>query len=130
MNQSDYQPEPASFLMVYGRDVRLVTDAGVDYIDPRPLCEMAHINWPVFEGTLLNGDAVMLFGSKRLCFPTRWVDGSDKPSTFIRRDRLKLFLLRIDTEKMRWRGMVKEADQLLEDQEKWADELSLIDHRW
>jgi hypothetical protein len=127
MNKISNSPEAVKFKTLYDVDSRLVTDGGVDYIDPRPLCAMATLNWPTVEATLLAGDGITLYGTKLLSSPNIPFDerpkGSDRPSPFIRVDRLHLLLMRIDTAKMRWRGKAEQADQLLEDQICWAETL-------
>ena len=113
-----------AFINVYGLDLRVITDGGVDYVDPRPICELCHLNWAMLQVALRTDDNLVLYGSKLLASPNMPFDerpkGSDKPSTFIRLDRLKLFLLRVDTDRMRWRGNVIQAECLLDDQIAWG----------
>lgn len=119
------------YVTMYGRDLRVVHSAGIAYVDPRPLCVMGGINWAVFQDSLVVGDGPVIYGTKMLSSPNVPFDerpkGSDKPSPFIRLDRLKFFLIRLDTEKMRWHKSVREADALLLDQERWAEELNQVD---
>lgn len=118
-----------AFINLYGLDLRVVTNDGVDYVDPRPICELCHMNWGMLQTTLRMDDCLLLYGSKLLASPNLPFDerpkGSEKPSTFIRLDRLKLFLLRLDTDRVRWRGNAEQAERLLEDQIAWATALNI-----
>lgn len=118
------QPE---FLALYGVDLRVVHHGGMEYVDPRPLCDLGELNWPSIQVSLLCDEGLLLYGTKLLSSPNIPFDerpkGSDKPCPFIQLDRLHVLLMRIDTAKMRWRGHVVEAEQLLEDQILWAQTL-------
>jgi len=130
MHKSEITPQPVEFMTLYGLDLRMVKHGGVDYVDPRPLCELAGVSWNVFSCELMADDAFLLYETKMLAGQNIPFDerpkGSDKPSPFIRVDRLHVLLIRIDTSKMRWRGKVVQADELLLDQIDWAQELHQI----
>ncbi|MCI1091764.1 hypothetical protein MOQ21_10615 [Stenotrophomonas maltophilia] len=117
-------PRATSLLTFQGITMVLIELQGVEYIQLKPLSELACIDWRNTKKAIQGEDQSVLFGPKWISPPV--LDGVGGASTplrdalYIRFDRAHLFLARISTAQMRAQGNVAAADHLLALQIEWA----------
>lgn len=145
----DNTTRPVNFIRFHGLTLLVVENNGIEYIDPRPLCDLAGLQWKGAQRTMMSGDNLKLYGTRRLLPP---VFGTPKrgpeapqgalgpqnaasevdsgtpgyPETgliHIRLDRSRMFLARVNTNQMRVQGNGDAADFLLALQIEWAEAL-------
>lgn len=143
---TDNTTRPVNFIRFHGLTLLVVDNSGIEYIDPRPLCELAGLQWKGAQRTMMSGDNLKLYGTRRLVPPTF---GMPKPAQIvaidaaqdvseadsetpgypetglihIRLDRSRMFLARVNTNQMRVQGNGDAADFLLNLQIEWAEAL-------
>ena len=119
--------QPVNFIRFHGLTLLVVEHGGVEYIDPRALCELAGMQWNGARRNLQLGDNAVLYCSKLLQRAVFDADGTSRCSTnealYIRLDRSRLFMARINTAQMKAKGNVEAADTLLTLQIEWAEAL-------
>lgn len=124
---NDISTRPVNFIRFHGLTLLVVENQGVEYIDPRPLCELAGMVWKSARRTLLSGDNVELYGSRVLQHPSFTSFGTnlvpEKDGLYIRLDRSRMFIARVNTSHMRAVGKVSAATALLALQIEWAEAL-------
>ncbi|MBK9440741.1 MAG: hypothetical protein IPN53_05240 [Comamonadaceae bacterium] len=144
--QHDKTTRPVNFIRFHGLTLLVVENGCIEYIDPRPLCELAGLQWKGAQRTMMSGDNLTLYGTRRLIPPafgtpkvahfgaieaSQDVSEADSetpgyPETgliHIRLDRSRMFLARVNTNQMRVQGNGDAADFLLTLQIEWAEAL-------
>ena len=123
----DNTTRPVNFIRFHGLTLLVVENEGLEYIDPRQLCELAGMQWKGARRNLQEGDNVVLYGSKLLERPVFEAGGTPRCSgnegLYIRLDRSRMFLARINTSQMRSQGNESGAETLLALQIEWAEAL-------
>lgn len=123
----DNTTRPVNFIRFHGLTLLVVENEGLEYIDPRQLCELAGMQWKGARRNLQEGDNVVLYGSKLLERPVLEASGTsgcpEKEALFIRLDRSRMFMARINTNNMRAKGNESGAVTLLALQVEWAEAL-------
>ncbi len=113
-----------NFISFHGLTLMVVEHEGVEYVEAKPLCELAGVQWKGAQRTLEGGDNAILFGIRRLSPPEIAGLGTAKcPESgvlYLRLDRSRMYLARISTDRMRANGNVDAADQVLALQIEWA----------
>lgn len=117
---------PVNFIHFHGLTLLVVEHAGVEYIDPKPLCELAGMQWKGARRTLSSAENTKLYGTTELSRPEIAGLGTTscpESAIHIRLDRARMFLARINTAHMKAKGNVDAADALLTLQIEWAEAL-------
>lgn len=123
----DNTTRPVNFIRFHGLTLLVVDNEGIEYLDPRQLCELAGMQWKGARRNLQEGDNVVLYGSKLLQRPVFDADGTSRcpgnEALYIRLDRSRMFMARINTNQMRSHGNAEAAEWLLNLQIEWANAL-------
>ena len=123
------QPEDRStravnFITFHGLTLMVVEQNGIEYIEAKPLCDLASVQWKGAQRVLESGDNAILYGVRRLDPPEIAGFGTAKCPPegvlYLRLDRSRMYLARISTDRMRANGNVDAADQLLALQIEWT----------
>lgn len=101
---------------------------GADYVQAKPLADLAGIDWRRAKSTLQDADNAVLSAVKWLQPPVFASEAglktpAPKPVLCLRLDRARMYLARIQTSRMRANGNITGADLLLALQEEWAQAL-------
>lgn len=111
----------------HGLTLWVAEHEGTKYIQLKPLADLAGIDWRGAKKVVFNDDNVILYGTKRLDTPIFVASVGDitpqKPAVYIRLDRSRMYLARIDTSRMRSHGKTEAATNLLNLQIEWAQAL-------
>lgn len=114
---------PVNFIRFHGLNLLVVEHDGVEYVAARPLVELAGMPWKRARKTLFSAGNVTLYGTCELETAIfdgpRPLKGAEK-AVYFRFDRARMFLARINTDRMRANGNVEAADRLLALQVEWA----------
>ena len=118
--------QPVNFIRFHGLTLLVVEHGGVEYIDPRALCELAGMQWKGARRTLSSAENTKLYGTTEFSRPEIAGLGTTscpEAAIHIRLDRARMFLARINTAHMKAKGNVDAADALLALQIEWAEAL-------
>jgi hypothetical protein len=135
---SDKTCKPVGFIRFHGLSLLVVENCGLQYIEGKLLTDLCGINWKSAKVTIKTGDNAVLYGTKAL-YPPR-IGGLGSASTpqnvedgvmsvprneilFIRLDRSRIFLARVNTSHMKAQGNAAGAGWLLNLQIEWAEVL-------
>lgn len=116
-------PELVGLIRFHGMNMWTVSHSGTDYILAKPLAEVAGLDWRSAKKAVLNGDNAILYGSREMRTPRMAGMGgvnTTQVGVYIRLDRSRMFLARIQTGQMRALGKVDAANALLDLQIEWA----------
>lgn len=126
-NGQDTSTRLVNHITFHGLQLLVVENQGVEYVEAKPLCEFAGVQWRSARNSLQEGDSLVLYGTKRLDAPpiasAASMRGTLEGALYIRLDRSRMFMARINTDRMRSQGNAIGADQLLKLQIEWADVL-------
>ena len=127
---SDSIPKTASrvvgIINFHGLTLWVLDHEGADYIPARALVNLAGTDWKTARNGLFSGDAPKLFGTIELINPVFNDDPgayAPKKQPYIRLDRSRMYLARINTGRMRVNNNEDAADRLLNLQIEWAEAL-------
>jgi hypothetical protein len=145
--------QPVNFIRFHGLPLLVVENNGVEYVEVKPLNDLIGMNWRRTSDTVRGDDNAALYGTRALIPPTfnEFAPSSDRDipdprgrknaatmgdedvdapeisarSTriYIRLDRARMFLARVNTAQMRVQGNANAADALLALQTEWASAL-------
>jgi hypothetical protein len=119
--------QPVGFIRFHGMTLLVVEYLGIEYIEARPLCELAGMFWKSARRTLLSGDNMELYGATLLLAPVIGLHGTNlgpqNEVLYVRLDRGRIFLARANTTHMRSVGKESAASELLKLQIEWAEAL-------
>jgi len=119
-------PQVVGIINFHGLTLWVVDHEGTEYIPVRPLADLAGIQWKRTRIGLFSGDAPKLFGTIELNDPLFNASADTyvpKKQAYIRLDRGRMYLARINTERMRVNNNEDAADALLALQIEWAEAL-------
>lgn len=136
MTKSDNTTRPVNFIRFHGLTLLVVENGGVEFTEAKPLTDLCGMDWKSAKRTLQNEDNAVLYGVKLLQLPQ--IGGSRGTSTpqkdnplsenpvvvYLRLDRARIFLARVNTSHMKAKGNVAAAEELLALQIEWADALN------
>lgn len=126
-DHEDRRTRAVNFIRLHGLTLLVVEHEGVEYIEAKPLCDLAGVHWKTAQRTLQAGDNAVLYGAKRLNPPGIAGFGSLKTPEegvlYLRLDRSRMYLARISTDRMRANGNAAGAEQVLALQIEWAEVL-------
>ena len=127
MQDEDRSTQPVSFINFHGLNLLVARHQGIDYIEAKPICDLAGVNWKTASRTLQEGDNAVLYGSQRLIPPQiAGLGGLKTPEEgvlYLRLDRARMYLARISTDRMRANGNAEGAEKVLALQTEWAEAL-------
>ena len=127
MQDEDRSTQPVNFINFHGLNLLVARHHGFDYIEAKPLCDLAGVNWKTASRTLQEGDNAVLYGAQRLIPPQIAGFGSLKTPEegvlYLRLDRARMYLARISTDRMRANGNAEGAEKVLALQTEWAEAL-------
>lgn len=118
-------PEVVGLIRFHGMTMWTVEHDGNEYIYAKPLVDVAGLDWRRAKRTISESDNATLYGTKTLNHPVfASLGGPRTPNPqhglYIRLDRARIFLARIQTNQMRAQGNIDAANALLELQIEWA----------
>lgn len=119
-------PNVVGIINFHSLTLWVVEHEGVEYIPVRPLADLAGIQWKRARNGLFSGDSIKLFGTIELNDPLFNASAGTyvpKKQPYIRLDRGRMYLARINTAKMRVNDNEDAADRLLDLQIEWAEAL-------
>ncbi len=122
----DRTTRPVSFINFHGLTILVVAHQGVEYVEAKSFAELACVDWKSAKRAISSGDSAVLYGTAELIPPQiRGAGGAStpQPRIFIRLDRARMYLARINTNQMRGQGNQDGAEQLLALQIEWAQVL-------
>ncbi|MDO4708550.1 MAG: phage antirepressor N-terminal domain-containing protein [Pseudomonadota bacterium] len=120
---TENRPVPVNLIHFHGLHLMVVAHEGVEYVPAKPFAKLACIDWKSARRTLFNEENVVLYGTRVISTPKIWGAGGDitpQEGVFLRLDRARMFLARINTSRMRAHGNSLGADQVLALQIEWA----------
>jgi len=149
MSAPDLKTVPVNFIRFHGLTLLVVENGGVEYVAVKPISDMLGLAWRKVRDTVMSGDNVELYGTKRLLPPSFDVYGGDvlvpentenppdldgegaknrEPLVqgallYIRLDCAQFFLSGVNTNKVRANGRTATADKLLAVKKEWAKAL-------
>lgn len=123
-------PTPAritDIIHFHGLTLMVYSHEGVQYIAAKPLVELAGIGWRKAKNTISTGANAFLYGTTELNLSEMTSEGDHKVGTehtiCLRLDRSRMFLARINTDRMGVNGNIEAAEALLKLQVEWAQVL-------
>lgn len=115
------------FIRFHGLTLLVVAHEGVEYVPAKPFAELAGVDWKGAKRALSSGDSAVLYGTRAFLPPEiRGAGGDITPRNavlYLRLDRARMYLARINTDRMRSHGNASGADHLLALQIEWAEAL-------
>jgi hypothetical protein len=124
---SNLQTQAVNFIRFHGLTLLVVEHEGVEYVPLKPLSDLAGIDWRNTKRAAFEPDNVTLLGVRSLNPPVFAAPGGDITPTpeaiYIRLDRARMYLARINTARMRAHGKEEAAELLLQLQVEWAEAL-------
>lgn len=126
-NNSDTSVKVVSLIDFHGLTLWVIEHQGINYVQVKPLADLAGVAWRKAKTVVFNEDNAILYGTKNLQTPLFAVEGdlkvTRKQAIYIRLDRSRMYLARIDTGRMRSNGKDDAATKLLQLQIEWAEAL-------
>ncbi|HDX0791815.1 TPA: phage antirepressor N-terminal domain-containing protein [Stenotrophomonas maltophilia] len=120
----DRATRAVNFINFHGLTLMVVEHEGVEYVEAKPLTDLAGIDWRGARRALQEGDSAILYGATRLEPPSiAGLGGLKSPPEgvlYLRLDRSRMYMARISTDRMRANGNGDAADQVLALQIEWA----------
>lgn len=119
-------PQVVGIINFHGLTLWVVDHEGAEYIPARALVNLAGIDWKTARKGLFSGDGPKLFGTIELINPVFNDDPgayAPKKQAYIRLDRGRMYLARVNTNRMRVNDNEDAADRLLALQIEWAEAL-------
>ena len=111
----------------HGLTMIVVAFEGIEYIYAKPISDLAGVHWRKQKRTLMEEENAILYGSRVLKHPVLASGGGPRAtpseSVYIRLDRARMFLARINTRQMKAQGNINAAEELLKLQIEWAEVL-------
>ena len=127
MSAPDLKTVPVNFIRFHGLTLLVVENGGVEYVPLKPLSDLAGIDWRNTKKSMESPRTITLFAVERLKPPVFAGQGGDVTPTpdtlYIRLDRARMYLARINTDRMAANGNEDAADVLLTLQIEWAEAL-------
>jgi hypothetical protein len=124
---TDNATQVVNIINFHGLTLWVVAHDGTEYISAKALADFAGIDWRSAKKTIQEPDNAILYGTKWLKHPVFAAEGGTSTPTkeglYIRLDRSRMYLARINTRMMRGKGSEAAAEQLLQLQIEWADVL-------
>ncbi len=126
---SPTNPIVSGIINFHGLTLMVLHFDGVDYIYAKPLADLAGVDWRTAKKTFQEEENAVLYGTRRLKHPHFAAEGGASTPTphdagvYIRLDRGRMYLARINTRQMKSQGNVEAAERLLALQIEWADAL-------
>lgn len=126
-NEAIPTPRVVNIINFHGLTLWVVEAEGVEYVYAKPLSDLAGLDWRRSKRTITEEEYVTLYGTKMLKHPVFVAEGGSgaTPSDglYIRLDRARMYLARINTRNMKAKGNVEAAEALLQLQIEWAEAL-------
>jgi len=126
-DQQEKVTEAIGIINFHGVTLWVVECSGIEYVQAKPLVDLAQVDWRSAKKTLQEDHNLVLYGTKWLYNPVWSADSGTrthlKESLYVRLDRSRLYMARINTRIMSSKGKVKEAERLLNLQIEWAQVL-------
>jgi len=119
-------PRPVSFIHFHGLTLLIVEYEGTEYVAAKTLTDLCGIDWRDAKRTLKSADSAILYGTLALSTPRiEGVGGTGSPHEviYIRLDRARMLLARVNTSNMRAKSNAGAADALLALQVEWTEAL-------
>ena len=127
MQEEDRSTQPVNFINFHGLNLLVARHQGIDYVEAKPLCDLAGVDWRGARRALQEGDNAVLYGVQRLIPPQiAGLGGLKTPEEgvlYMRLDRARMYLARISTDRMRANGNAEGAEKVLALQTEWAEAL-------
>lgn len=118
--------QAVGLIRFHGLTLLVIEHEGVEYVPAKPFAELAGVDWKSAKRALSSGDSAVLYGTRAFLPPEiRGAGGAStpRPRLYIRLDRARMYLARINTNQMRVQGNAAGADHLLALQIEWAEVL-------
>ncbi len=120
-----------SVINFHGLTLPVIEADGREYLYAKPLSDLARIDWRSAKKTLQETENAVLYGSQWLNHPVFAAEGGTSTPTreglYIRLDRARMYLARINTKMMKGKGSIEAAEALLQLQIEWAEALHLYE---
>ncbi|MEJ1409106.1 MAG: phage antirepressor N-terminal domain-containing protein [Candidatus Sedimenticola sp. (ex Thyasira tokunagai)] len=120
-------PRVVNIINFHGLTMWVVEHDGIQYIYVKPLSDLAGLDWRSAKKTLQESDNAILYGTTWMKHPISAAEGGTSTPTkeglYVRLDRARMYLARINTKMMRGKGAEEAADELLQLQIEWAEAL-------
>lgn len=117
-------PQVVGIINFHGTTLWVVEQAGVEFVYAKCLSDLAGIDWRRAKKTIQDGDNAILYGTTWLEHPNFASQGGPRSprvdGIYIRLDRARMYLARIQTSQVRAQGNVDAAEALLALQIEWA----------
>lgn len=111
----------------HGLTLWVMEHEGTEYIQAKPLADLAGVDWRGAKRTLQESHNLILYGTKWLDSPVFSAEGGTaspgKPILCVRLDRSRIYVARINTRLMASKGQTEAAEALLQLQIEWAEAL-------
>lgn len=123
----DISALPVNFIRFHGLTLLVVENQSVEFVPLKPLSDLAGIDWRNTKRNMESVENARLFGTAWLKQPVFAVEGGHMTPTpdtlYIRLDRARMYLARINTARMKVNGNEDGAEFLLNLQIEWAEAL-------
>lgn len=127
MNEQSEKTNVIGIINFHGITLWVIGLDGIEYIQAKPLVDLAKVDWRSAKKTLQEDHNLILYGTKWLSNPILSADSGTrtpgKQSLYVRLDRSRLYMARINTRIMASKGKVEAAERLLQLQVEWAQVL-------
>lgn len=139
---TDNTTRPVNFIRFHGLTLLVVENGGIEFLNAKALSDLVGLSWRKTRETIQSGDNTILYGTRRLVPPVfdalgdpRVPQKSDSDQLgggsgtenstlqgdlYLRLDRARMFLARVNTNQVRTNGNESVADFLLSLQVEWA----------
>lgn len=110
----------------HGLTLWVVEHEGTEYVYAKPLADLAGVDWRSAKKAVFANDNIILYGTRWLNHPSFAAEGGASTPTegvYLRLDRSRMYLARIQTSQMRAQGKTDAAEALLQLQIEWAEAL-------
>ncbi len=120
-------PKVVNFIDFHGINLCVVEHNDIEYVYAKPLSDLAGLDWRRTKRTIIEEENAFLYGVITLNHPLFVAEGGSRatPSQgiYMRIDRARMYLARINTRHMKAKGNTDAAEKLLLLQVEWADVL-------
>jgi len=120
-------PQPVGFIYFYGCNLLIVRHQGVEYTEAKPISDLCELDWRSTKRTISSAENAILYATTALLLPQIGRSGGTRtpltgdsgvthgPQTrlYLRLDRVRMFMARINTAHVRAKGKAATADWLL-----------------
>lgn len=126
-NSINQATRAVALINFHGMTMVVVEHEGVEYVHLKPISDLAGTDWRTTKRTVLESENAALYGSKELEHPNFAAESGASPtpktSIYIRLDRARMYLARINIRHMKSQGNLEAAEKLLALQVEWAEAL-------